>query len=112
MPRHGACAGIPKLSEIGAGGFGVVVLTAQPNRKLQRQQHLGVGQEGNSMQDDQGDIIAAALDRPHVGGWSVGDTAFQDVDRGGIIHVVIGSNGENQIRAEDGDVSRGVAAGA
>jgi hypothetical protein len=52
------------------------------------------------MWDDQGDIIAAALDRLHVGGWSVGDTAFHDVERGGIIHVVIGSNGENQIRAE------------
>jgi hypothetical protein len=49
---------------------------------------------------DQGDEIAATLDRLHVGGWSVGDTAFHDVDRGGIIHVVIGSNGENQIRAE------------
>ena len=55
---------------------------------------------GHSLQDDQGDEIAAALDRPHAGGWSVGDTAFHDVDRGGIIHVVIGSNGENQIRAE------------
>jgi hypothetical protein len=52
------------------------------------------------MQDDQGDEIAAALDQLHVGGWSVGDTAFHDVDRGGIIHVVIGSNGENRIRAE------------
>ena len=56
---------------------------------------------GLAMQDDQDDqddeIAATAL---HVGGWSVGDTAFHDVDRGGIIHVVIGSNGENQIRAE------------
>jgi hypothetical protein len=52
------------------------------------------------MQDDQDDEIAAALDRLQVGVWSIGDTAFHDVDRGGIIHVVIGSNGENQIRAE------------
>ena len=52
------------------------------------------------MQDDQGDIIAAAHDRLHAGGWSVGDTAFHDVAGGGLVHVVIGSNGENMIRAE------------
>jgi hypothetical protein len=56
---------------------------------------------------DQGDEIAATLDRLHVGGWSVGDTAFHDVDRGGIIHVVIDSNGENQIRAEGATGSEG-----
>src|SRR5512135_2939574 len=50
------------------------------------------------MQDDQGDEIAAALDRLHAGGWSVGDAACSGP--GGIIHVVIGTNGENQIRAE------------
>ena len=38
--------------------------------------------------------------RLHAGGWSVGDTAFHDVAGGGLVHVVIGSNGENQIRAE------------
>ncbi len=49
---------------------------------------------------DQGDDIADALERLHAAGWSIGDTAFFDVERGGIVHVVIGSNGENQIRAE------------
>jgi hypothetical protein len=34
----------------------------------------------------------------HPCGWSIGGTAFFDVERGGIMHVVIGSNGENQIR--------------
>jgi hypothetical protein len=58
---------------------------------------------------DRGDDIAATA--LHVGGWSVGDTAFHGVDRGGNIHVVTCSNGENQIRAEDDDVSRGVATG-
>jgi hypothetical protein len=48
---------------------------------------------------DQGDKIATALDRLHAGGWSVGDPAFY-VAGGGLVHVVIGSNGENQIRAE------------
>jgi hypothetical protein len=63
---------------------------------------MGEGQRvrGLALQDDQDDEITAVLDRLHVGGWSVGDTAFHDVDRGGIIHVVIGSNGENMIRAE------------
>jgi hypothetical protein len=51
------------------------------------------------MWDDQGDIIAAALDRLHAGGWSVGDTAFHDVEGGGLVHVVTGSNGANMIRA-------------
>jgi hypothetical protein len=51
------------------------------------------------MRDDQGDEIANALDRLHAGGWSIGDTAFY-VEGGGLVHVVIGSNGENQIRAE------------
>jgi hypothetical protein len=30
-----------------------------------------------------GDDIDAALDRLHAGGWSVGDTAFYDVERDG-----------------------------
>jgi hypothetical protein len=30
----------------------------------------------------------------------VGDTAFHDVEDGGQVWVVIGTNGENQIRAE------------
>ena len=43
------------------------------------------------MQDDQGDEIADALDRLHAGGWSVGDTTFFDIERGGLVWVVIGS---------------------
>jgi hypothetical protein len=35
----------------------------------------------------QGDIIAAALDRLHAGGWSVGDTAFSEP--GGTFHLVV-----------------------
>ena len=48
-------------------------------------------------QDDQDDEIASTA--LHVGGWSVGDTAFHDVDQGGLVHVVTGSNGETMIRA-------------
>jgi hypothetical protein len=51
------------------------------------------------MRDDQGDDIADALDQFHAGGWNVGDTAFY-VEGGGLVHVVIGTNGENRIRAE------------
>jgi hypothetical protein len=51
------------------------------------------------MKDDQGDDIADALDQLHAGGWSVGDTAFHDVENGGPVWVVTGTNGENQIRA-------------
>jgi hypothetical protein len=54
---------------------------------------------------DPGDDIADALGQLHAAGWSIGDTAFYDVERGGIAHVVIGSNGENQIRAE-GETTR------
>jgi hypothetical protein len=43
---------------------------------------------------------ARDVPRSTVGGWSVGDTAFHDVDQGGIIHVVIGSISENQIQSE------------
>ena len=49
---------------------------------------------------DQSDEITEALGQLHVSGWSIGDTAFYDVERGGVVRVVIGSNGENQIRAE------------
>jgi hypothetical protein len=61
----------------------------------------GEGQRGRglSLQDDQGDDIAAALDRLHAGGCSIGDTAFF-VEVGGLVHVVTGTNGENMIRAE------------
>jgi hypothetical protein len=61
----------------------------------------GEGQRGRglSLQDDQGDEIADVLDQLHAGGWSVGDTAFHDVAGGGLVHVVIGTNDENQIRA-------------
>jgi hypothetical protein len=40
-----------------------------------------------------GNKIADALDRLHPPAWSVGDTAFHDVECGGFVHVVIGSNG-------------------
>jgi hypothetical protein len=40
------------------------------------------------------------LDRLHAGGWNVGDTAFFDVEDGGPVWVVAGTNGENMIRAE------------
>jgi hypothetical protein len=53
----------------------------------------------NRMPDDP-DFIADALAQLHAAGWSIGETAFVDVECGGIIHVVIGTNGENQIRAE------------
>ena len=40
-----------------------------------------------------------ALDRLKTVGWSIGDTALY-VKGGGFVHVVIGSNGEDLIRAE------------
>jgi hypothetical protein len=49
---------------------------------------------------DNPDIIADALAQLHASGWSIGETTFIDVERGGIVRVVTGSNGENQIRAE------------
>ena len=52
------------------------------------------------MRDDQDDDIAAVLDQLHAGGWNVGDTAFFDVEDGGPVWVVAGTNGENMIRAE------------
>jgi hypothetical protein len=56
--------------------------------------------KGVSMRDDQGDNITDAIDRLHAGGWSVGDTAFFDVEDGCPVWVVTGTNGENMIRAE------------
>ena len=53
---------------------------------------------GSLCSRDQGDDIAAALDRLHAGGCSIGDTAFF-VEGGGLVHVITGSNGENMIRA-------------
>jgi hypothetical protein len=55
---------------------------------------------GLSLQDDQVDEIADVLDQLHAGGWNVGDTAFFDVEDGGPVWVVTGTNGENMIRAE------------
>jgi hypothetical protein len=52
------------------------------------------------MRDDQGDDITDALDRLHAGGWSIGDTAFHDIENGRVVWVVSGTNGENMIRAE------------
>ena len=52
-----------------------------------------------SVQDDRGDDIADAPDRPHAGECSIGDTAFF-FEGGGLVHVVTGSNDENMIRAE------------
>jgi hypothetical protein len=49
---------------------------------------------------DQANDIAGALTRLHAAGWSIGDTAFFDAEHGTIVYVVIGTNGENQIRAE------------
>jgi hypothetical protein len=40
-----------------------------------------------------------SFDQLHRAGWSVGETAFH-VKGGGLVWLVIGSNGENQIRAE------------
>ena len=59
------------------------------------------------MLEDQGAGIAAALDRLHAGGWSVGDTAFY-VEGGGLVHVVTGTNGESRIRAEGATCVEGV----
>ena len=53
-----------------------------------------------SKRDDQCDDLADAIDRLRAVGWSVGDTAFHDVERGGLVWVVTGSNGENRIRAK------------
>jgi hypothetical protein len=47
-----------------------------------------------------GDGIADALIRLHSAGWSLGDTVLFGVRRGGIVHVVIGTNGEDLIHAE------------
>jgi hypothetical protein len=55
---------------------------------------------------DQGDDIADALTRLHSAGWSLGDTGVFDVEHGAIVYVVIGTNGENPIRAEGGTVAR------
>ncbi len=52
------------------------------------------------MQGERGDEITDALDQLHAGGWNVGDTAFFDVEDGGQVRVVTGSNGETMIRAE------------
>ena len=62
----------------------------------------GEGQRGRglSLQDDQGDEITDVLDQLHADGWNVGDTAFFDVEDGGPVWVVAGTNGENMIRAE------------
>jgi hypothetical protein len=51
---------------------------------------------------DRRDDIADALGQLHASDWSIGDAAFFDVERGSITHV-IGSSGENQIRARLGD---------
>jgi hypothetical protein len=53
----------------------------------------------NHIPDDP-DFIADALAQLHAAGWSIGETAFVDLERGGIVHVVIGANGENLIGAE------------
>ncbi|MBV8606273.1 MAG: hypothetical protein JO034_02280 [Singulisphaera sp.] len=61
----------------------------------------GAGQgQGALLQDDQGDEVADVLDRLHVGGWNVGGTTFFDIEDGGPVWVVTGTNGENTIRAE------------
>jgi len=60
----------------------------------------GSGAGGLSLQDDQGDDIADALDRLHAGVWSIGDTTFCDVVRDGQVWVVTGIIDENMIRAE------------
>jgi hypothetical protein len=62
----------------------------------------GEGQRGKrlSLQDDQGAEIADVLGQLHADGWNVGDTAFFDVEDGGPVWVVAGTNGENMIRAE------------
>jgi hypothetical protein len=52
------------------------------------------------MRDDRSDEIADALDWLHAGGWSVGDTAFFDIENSDQVWVVTGSNGENMIWAE------------
>jgi hypothetical protein len=44
-------------------------------------------------------VAAEYLDRLHRAGWSLGDTAFHAVG-GGLVWVVSGRNGENQLRAE------------
>ena len=53
-----------------------------------------------SMRNDQYDDLADAIDRLRAVGWSVGVTAFFDVEDGGQVWVVTGTNGENRIRAE------------
>ena len=52
------------------------------------------------MRDDQGDNITAAIDRLHAGGWSIGDTAFHNIENGRVVWVVSSTNGESMIRAE------------
>jgi hypothetical protein len=47
-----------------------------------------------------GNDIADALDQLHAGGWNIGDTTFFDVEDGGQVWMVTGTNGENRIRAE------------
>jgi hypothetical protein len=60
----------------------------------------GPGQGRGLSMHDQNNDIAAALDRLHAGGWSIGDTAFHDIEHGRVVWVISGTNGENQIRAE------------
>jgi hypothetical protein len=84
--------------------FRMVERPAIPRARIRREDpgsepEVSSAGQGEVSMYDQSDEIAAALDRLHAGGWSVGDTAFY-VAGGGLVHVVIGSNGENQIRAE------------
>ncbi|MBV8267792.1 MAG: hypothetical protein JO252_15815 [Planctomycetaceae bacterium] len=66
---------------------------SRPGRGVESQDRNG----GVSPSHGRGDEIAAALDRLHAGGWSVGETAFS-VEGGGLVHVVIGTNDESRIR--------------
>jgi hypothetical protein len=49
------------------------------------------------LDDPYSNFIDDALSQLHAAGWSIGDTALYDVEHGGLVRVVLGSNGENPL---------------
>ncbi len=104
-------AGIPTLwrwsgSSIVAGGA-VLVRSTLGAHDTPASSPIATGTSRGLIMHAQGDDIADALGYFQAAGCSIGDTTFLDVERGGITPVVIGSNGEDQIRAVTRRADRG-----